>query len=689
MSYWFMVEIIVNNESLDLLEGEVLALSISINDIGDIGKTKGDYSNSFNIPATSRNLSIIGFVDDLNINLSNTNEFLTAQLRQDGATFREGFISIDGYDDDNKTIEITFYGGNVSWFDDIKEKNLRDIDLTEWNHTYNITNVTNSFGNTEGYIYPLVNHGRITTAGDYITEIYDWMPGMYVHTLVNNIFRDIGYKLKGSFINSDIYKKLIIPYCNEGIRFFNYDNKDARNVRAAADGTQTWSGFSPGGEVKVSLPTVEWGNKAGLYDSSTSKYTVDWGGTVNLGAFIEVTFNVGSTINFNDLILVIKKNGVDIASTSLGAPIAGRPNPYVSLTAPTTAVVDTDYFEVFLRYDAGAPATTDTVTIPQSEIDVYDSINGLENSRVYMAGTLPDVKQGDLLITLFNQFGLIVQENTELKEIEINFFSDVKKNIPFAVDWSNKVDLTKRPNLDFGKILRGYGKVNNFKYKENDDDEALAGFKSGYDYNKGDGFFTLNTDLVEPEKDIFESEFSASIEAPCFINAGGWGSRLTFIPRYSSDTAGVEDYDIDPLPRMLICIPNTNVGEFLFSEFVYIKYATNTLTQATAVAPYAYFDKPIHNSSLDTFRDSLIYSQRISTEFNDALLDTYYKDYFELLENPKLLKCLVDLNPIDIHNLDLNVPVYLSQYNSYFYVNKIEEYTAGSESTRVELIKLA
>ena len=60
MSYWLMVEIIVNNESLDLLEGEVLALTISVNDIGDLSKTKGDYSNSFKVPATSRNLSILG-----------------------------------------------------------------------------------------------------------------------------------------------------------------------------------------------------------------------------------------------------------------------------------------------------------------------------------------------------------------------------------------------------------------------------------------------------------------------------------------------------------------------------------------------------------------------------------------------------------------------------------------------------
>ena len=685
-----MVEIIVNNESLDLLEGEVLALNISINDIGDLSKTKGDYSNTFNIPATARNLSILGYVDSLTIDTATTNELLQARLKQDGATFRDGFISIDGYDDNNKTIEVVFYGGNVSWFDEIKDKSLRDIDLTEWNHTYNITSVLNSFSNTEGYIYPLVNYGRLTLEGTYQTEIYDWMPGMYVHTLVNNLFRDLGYKLKGSFIESAIYKRLIIPYCLEGIRFFNYDDKDARNVRASADGTQTWSSFSPGGEVKLNMGSVEYGNKAGLYNTSTSTYTVDWGGKISVGSFVEVTFSVGATINYTDLSIVIKKNGTDVIVVPLGGAIPGRPNPYGNAEALSVNTVDTDYYELFLRYDAGAPATTDTVTIKEAELEVFDSLNGLENSRVYMSGTLPDIKQSDLMNTLFNQFGLIVQENSELKEIEINFFSDVKKNIHRAVDWSDKIDMSKRPSLKFGSLLSKYGKVNNFKYKENDDDDALADFNSGYDYNKGDGFFTLNSDLAQPESDVFESEFSATVDAPCFINGSGWGSRLTFIPRYSDPAAGIEDYDIDPMPRMLICIPNVYVSEFLFSQYVYIKYNTNTLNQAINTAPYAYFDKGLLNSSLDQFNDSLIFSRRISPEYkSDALLDTYYKDYIELLNDSKLLKCLVDLNPIDIHNLDLNVPVYLSQYNSYFYVNKIEEYRAGAESTRVELIKIA
>lgn len=683
-----MVEIVVNNESLDLLKNEVISLTISVNDIGDISQTKGDYTNTFKVPATSRNLGIIGYVNDVNTNDSNTTEYLQAKLKENGATFREGFVSIDEYDEDREEISITFYGGNVSWFDVMKEKDLRDTDISEYDHTYNITDITNSFTATEGYIYPLVNNGRITTSSNYFTDIYDWTPAVYVHTVVNNMFRDIGYKLSGSFINSDIYKRLILPYSYKELRFFNYNDISVRLFDAENDTTlQTWSGFSPGDEVKLDMPIVVSGNEAGFYNTSTSTYTIDFGGTVNIIGEIEVDTDIS---NYTDYDFVVKKGGVDLFVVPLYTGV-GRPVPYFILDQENISVSNTNTLELYLRYDAGAPVTAATVTINRARLSVTKIKNTVEGSRVYVSGTLPDMKQADLMSSLFNMFGLVVQEDRAKREIEINFFSDIKKNISIADDWSDKLDLSVKPKLEYQKALSGYGKKNYFRYKENSSDAANVNYLEANNISKGDGYFVLENDIVSPEKEVFTSQFSATMMVKSFIDVAvtGSGGQIPWIQRYSDSSQPLGDPDVDPSPRILLVLPDVYVSQFLPAFGIGIRYNNLASSTVESKVPFAYFDKRLYGSTVDDFRRTLIFSRNVpSEETSDSLLDTFYSDYVEILRNPKALYCRMDLNPIDIENLDFMIPKYISKYNAYFFLNKIEEYRGGAETTRCEFIKI-
>ena len=56
------------------------------------------------------------------------------------------------------------------------------------------------------------------------------------------------------------------------------------------------------------------------------------------------------------------------------------------------------------------------------------------------------------------------------------------------------------------------------------------------------------------------------------------------------------------------------------------------------------------------------------------------------MNKPKVLTAYFKLSPIDILQFNFAIPVWIDYYQSYFYVNKIEEYQG--EITKVELIKI-
>lgn len=70
----------------------------------------------------------------------------------------------------------------------------------------------------------------------------------------------------------------------------------------------------------------------------------------------------------------------------------------------------------------------------------------------------------------------------------------------------------------------------------------------------------------------------------------------------------------------------------------------------------------------------------------ENLLDDYYSTYREFVKRPKIIKEYVMLNPVELKNLDLTVPVYLRQYGSYFAIVNIK--TKDNDICECELLKM-
>jgi len=98
-------------------------------------------------------------------------------------------------------------------------------------------------------------------------------------------------------------------------------------------------------------------------------------------------------------------------------------------------------------------------------------------------------------------------------------------------------------------------------------------------------------------------------------------------------------------------------------------------------------------STIDTYIDVpvpyFIKDADFNLGFGNNILDNYYSLIRSVMGQSKILTLLVRLNAADINQLNFTIPIYLQQYESYFYINKIEGYSPNSNtSCSVELVKL-
>jgi len=135
----------IGNDKLDLFKDESVELSSSVANINDITKNMTDYSKSFTVPATHNNNII--FKHYYNANIDNA---FDARIKHAGRIELYGFPFKTGKWSLNKvsvkqgrpsSYTINFVGNLVSLKDKLKNYELKDLDLSAYNHTYSPTNV--------------------------------------------------------------------------------------------------------------------------------------------------------------------------------------------------------------------------------------------------------------------------------------------------------------------------------------------------------------------------------------------------------------------------------------------------------------------------------------------------------------------------------------------------------------------
>jgi hypothetical protein len=449
-------EIYIEDYKLDLLQDISTEFNYTIDDIVDFGSKNTSFSKTINISGTAINNKIFGFVFDLgnanftddtlpNVNY-NFNASKSAQCRIfiDKIQVFKGTLRILEIVIDNKTIEYqcSVFGELGGFISSLGNNRLEDLDFSAYDHSYTYTNITNSWdaSNGSGYYYPLIDYGNVSTNKiDY--NVMTFRPALYVKQYLEKIFANSGYDYDFPLLNTDAFKRLIIPHNQKVLSTIS----NVQLIATPVVKTYTGSG--------ITIPLQFTSSSLGSFTLVSSDTTFIYGGTSKV---INIDFKlVGQYISGGVATLNIKKSGVTIGSYYIGAPFVGHYftaninltnitiNTSESLTFSLDWTTSSTSYNLIVQSGGSLSVTTtssDIVPINYSE-------------TIKMNSTIPKgIFQKDFFLSICKMYNLYVYDDIFTdKKIYIKPYIDFYPiTSADALDWSNKIDRSKASALVIG-----------------------------------------------------------------------------------------------------------------------------------------------------------------------------------------------------------------------------------------------
>lgn len=652
------LQLYLNDFLIDLSDDNPLALSFAINNLADVKNQNSNTSNQFKIPLTVNNRKVLGIRDTVGMISNLPYSKYTAKIIQDGIEILPiGFAELNGIDDDFAS--ITVLSGNVDFFDLLTGK-IYEMGLlfSPYQHLWNMDNVFNSQSKTEGWLYPIIDYGDFTdNFQDLHIDVRNLRPSFYLHTAIELIGKITGFEMTGSLLNIPLYKKLIIAFANDDFEHgTNFSTLTDNLSSVATNGAlQPINKDIIDGRINFNSNIV---NTSGSYNPSNSVYTAKEVMTIDVALKYTLqcndVYHGGSQPSI--LIRLIKNaNGVEteIAENrhyaTDDARSLGRSGDYIfyndqELTAKVSLNTGDQLYAVY-HSDPGTNRIQGSIYGGAKISFTNNKSNVVYGQHVQAERIFPDITQKDLLKDTFQKFGIICSTDNYNRKITFATFADIVSNIPIAHDWSQKV-------VDQGKSvtfkLGDYAQNNYMIYKEDDAINPLKG---------------KATIVIKDQSLPFETTLIESVFAPTNgrIYFGGTCPQIIKID-ITDDT---KEFKIKTSPRILI--------DRKFNLLDIDKTITLTDGITTRI-----LNGEVSIPYFDELEESLSF---------DYLKKHYYHELEQVLTQTKKIVRYFMLSAIDIANLNLLTPIYLTQESAYFYISSIENYVKGKQ-TKVTLIRL-
>ena len=173
-----MTEIFIENKPLDITEGISSLITFSIDDVKDFASRNTAFSKTISLPGTSNNNFLFGHIFDARVsNLydstsdnveTNFNPSVSARciILQDHVQVFKGTLRLleivinEGVPE----YEVAVFGELGGLISAIGNKKIEELNFSAYDHTYNTTNIINSWAATfgTGYYYPLIDYGGLS-----------------------------------------------------------------------------------------------------------------------------------------------------------------------------------------------------------------------------------------------------------------------------------------------------------------------------------------------------------------------------------------------------------------------------------------------------------------------------------------------------------------------------------------------
>ena len=150
----YRVQLYIDGQEADLFQNESIEINLSVQNIKDISKVFGDFTNSFTIPASPANNKIFKHYYNVDISGSfNASVRVDAFIEVNNNLFRAGVIELENVQlksNEPYAYSVGFYSNVTSLKDTFGEDTLNDLDLSAQNHTYTDFNIATGLNNYVG-----------------------------------------------------------------------------------------------------------------------------------------------------------------------------------------------------------------------------------------------------------------------------------------------------------------------------------------------------------------------------------------------------------------------------------------------------------------------------------------------------------------------------------------------------------
>ena len=733
-----MVRIQLSTGYLDVKEGTSFPLNFSIGDIRDISKRTGNFSKTITLVGNNNNNNLLNHYYDVNIQAGtfNINQLTSCDVIQDGIpVMTNATLQLINIKKSQLTsayeqmveYEVLIKEDRGTFFTDISNKYLSDLDFSDLDHVVDAPAVIASFNNTvtDGYKYVM----PFNIDNQY--QLNWFKPGIYAQTYFDRIFASSGYSYTWDGLAAANFDKLLIPYNgDQNIVDWNDYKVEVENSGQTLTATQTTSPYfqasQVGATMNVTTGWTEISDPAGIYNATNGQYTTPQWTNNAAGQFYEYSARITGTVS-----LIPSSNSTANYINyyvKLGARISGAGNFSVRCTpiffdgtSPISTTTNIGSFDNILTFQ-GAFNDVDQLGIDYADIQllvlgvdaVAADVNGndipgpydnfvpmwqivssplagpftapqiqvnvttleltirpsdnipLNSGDVFMNTFIPEkIKQSDFIKSIFMMYNLYATPDIENENNLILIARDEYYDSGKAVDWTNLLMKDKEQSIIFIPELSN--KKLRLSYKADTDSPNTV-------------YTDVTREIYGQVEVTFDNEYVKEIDV----------KELIFSP------TPVQQTEFGAfLPLLNGAAPKTNIrilfdnGQVTAQEaFILSSYDNNLSTGG--VYPYlSHFGgaDPFNPTFDINFAPCQYYYYQVAQNTNNNLYNSYWRRTVAQINGGKLLTAYFYLRETDIQYMELNDKIRID--NSWWSINKIIDYNANdSTPTKVELISL-
>jgi hypothetical protein len=656
--------------------------TFSVADVSDIERRNTSYSKTIILPNTAKNQRLFGNIFDISVNNDYYEEDVNigvnfnpakqakAQIFLDNVKIFDGVLRMSKINSREGDInyEVNMFGRLRDILHELGDKTLAELNFADYDHTWNRTNIENSWGRTEwvegaqNYVYPLVDYGYSVDSITY--PIKNFKPAVFVTEILRRIFSEANFQVTAPFFNSFYFRKLLLitaekTITRESTTLLNQTtNLFQQEVTTDPDFTHLL-GFT---SVETSGFTIT---------NSGTRFTWNKAQPLNTGLNLNFRIFLEALQGYTDNVWTVSvlKNGSEVLYSSKLVSFISAGQIYawdVSISGGIDLALN-DYFEIRLTGEIAGSGTntqlqTEVVIQPGGTFKIGNTVPvavELEEGDTMKIGyTLPkSMKQRDFLKSIISMYNLYVtQDRLRTNVLEIVPYNEFYRTFKDqALDWSDKLDQSQ--DITITPLSELSAKEYRLTF-DNDSDYWSTSYRTKFNEAYGESRTIIDNDFILDTKTV------KVVFAPPVMREQVAGRVMIHLYKVENGVKVPDNFK----PRIAYWKPQVECPTW------YIDYAASDTPYTTY--PYAgHLDDPIEPQTdvLFSFPREVYFSIGLYPQ-NNNLYTEYYEGLITSIgdRNSRLLEGYFYLTPTDISNLDFRTIVKVGVH--YFQLEKVDKY---------------